>query len=126
MSKHLSDKDLASIVDLITRMRGKITWDRIKEKVGTDLGFPHAKQSLMAYPEIKSAYHAKKSQRKDSADQRKQTDPKLPKDVHEYIAKLEKQNAELKELVLTMTKNANDQGVSIEWMETPFTPPWRG
>ena len=126
MSKHLSDKDLASIVDLITRMRGKITWDRIKEKVGTDLGFPHAKQSLMAYPEIKSAYHAKKSQRKASADQRKKTASKLPKDAHEHIAKLEKENAELKELVQTMLMNANNLGVPIERMKTPFSPPWRG
>ena len=133
MSKHLSDKDVASIVDLIARMRGNITWDRIKEKVGTQLSFPHTKQTLMTYPEIKSAYHAKKSQRKESADQLKQTAPKLPKDVPTYIAKLEErvaeleeQNAEFEELVQTLLMNANNVGVPIESMKTPFTPRWRG
>lgn len=123
MSKHLTASQIDQILNVIARMRGDITWDKLTARLESELGIGHSKFSLMRNPQIKAAYADHKAElrerklRKDKAQ--KSIKSQLPPDPVAHIADLEKRLQQQSELVATVLENAARLGVPIETMKRP-------
>ena len=126
MSKHLTKQNIQDIIDLIGRMKGKITWGKITKSVNDKLDLPHAMLALKKRPEIAEAYAARKSVLDDMEKQKKKVAkapaPKLPKNAPEHIAKLNECILGLEDALETVLYNAKVNGVDINLMERPPAP----
>lgn len=126
MSKHLTSKDIDSIIDTIGRMRGAITWEKLTAKLQSELGITHSKYSLMRNTALKAAYNIRKAELRDSKAKKVQAQKaaksKLPPDPAAYIADLERRLQQQTELLATVLDNAARLGVPIENMQRPPRP----
>lgn len=64
MAKHLTDKDIGIIVNLIDSVRDKLTWDSLCDAVEPLIGTRPTRQTLNAHERIKTAFALKKEQLK--------------------------------------------------------------
>ena len=127
MAKHLSDKDIADIVELIDRWHFdvKLTWDKLCEQMQSRLRLEHTRQTIQGYHRIKTAFNDKKINLRGGGKA-----PKTPASLSiaaNKIARLEVENARLKrensELLsqfVTWQYNAYAHGVSIPQLNTPL------
>lgn len=97
MAKHLSDRDIQAIVNLIRGWPdGKLTWPAICEAAAPLIGKLPTRQSLNAHEAIKIAYETKKNMLKGIGP--KKSRPVSLEVTAARLAKLEGEMEELKEM----------------------------
>lgn len=60
MAKHLSDRDINQIVEILDGWRGKLTWNLFCEACKTVVGREPSRQTLFRQPRIKKAFEGAK------------------------------------------------------------------
>lgn len=91
-----------SIIKIIDSWRGKLTWEKLCQKVSDELGFDQiiSRHTLLAYDDIKHAFSTRKSNLKDAPENRFGTGNLALEKAYERISTLESTNDRLeKELV---------------------------
>lgn len=97
MAKHLSDRDIQAIVNLIRGWPdGKLTWPAICEAAAPLIGKLPTRQSLNAHETIKIAYETKKNILRGIGSQKSR--PASLEVTAARLAKLESEMEELKEV----------------------------
>ncbi|WP_318439715.1 hypothetical protein [Photobacterium leiognathi] len=128
MAKHLSDKDIADIVELIDSWNFdvKLTWEKLCEQMKSRLSLEHTRQTIQGYYRIKAAFKEKKISLKNGDGRVSKTPPSLSIAAIK-IAKLEAENARLKrensELLsqfVVWQYNAQLHGISMHQLNTPL------
>jgi len=96
LAKHLSNRDIAAIINLIRGWQNeKLTWNAICEKSAPLIGKLPTRQSLCANESITTAYQSKKDSLKGKGPQKPR--PASLQIAAARIAKLESEIEELKE-----------------------------
>lgn len=106
MPKILIDNDSKrAIIKIIDSWKGKLTWERLCEKVSRDLGFNEviSRHTLLAYGEIQLAFSNKKKILKDSPANKFGTGDVALDKAYERIQTLESANLRL-EAEITATR----------------------
>lgn len=93
MARHLTERDIKILIDLIDAWPGKLTWESLCDKGGDLLGFRPTRQTLNSHTPIKSAFNDKKTQQKTGLASRKR--PQSLAIAEQRIHKLEGENARL-------------------------------
>lgn len=128
MAKHLSDKDIADIVELIDSWHFdvKLTWDKLCDQMRSRLRLEHTRQTIQGYHRIKIAFNDKKINLRGRGGKTPKTPASLSIAANK-IARLEAENARLKrensELLsqfVIWQYNAYAHGVSIPQLNTPL------
>jgi hypothetical protein len=125
LAKHLSDKDIESIVGIIDGYAGKLTWDSVCDAAVKVVGKRPTRQSLYSHTRIKNAFKNKKDRLKRGVVDIK-TPPSL-KIAGQRISRLEEKNARLKkendlllEQFVVWQYNAYRHGLTIEQLNNPL------
>jgi predicted RNase H-like nuclease (RuvC/YqgF family) len=127
MGKHLSQKDINDITNLIDDWKElKFTWELLCKQITKDLGFDTTRQTLTEYISINEAYKSQKKRIKN----KKEDKPFKPRASQYYIdeyeklkskvERLEKENNSLKEQFILWMYNANSRNVGIEILNKPL------
>ena len=96
MAKHLSDKDIERVVELIDVWPDKkFTWEALCGQFEGRYGFKPTRQTIQKYPRIKQAYSAKKDEIKMGFKKVTKTPPSL-RVAGQRIERLEAENARIK------------------------------
>ncbi|MEW3761020.1 hypothetical protein [Pseudomonas aeruginosa] len=93
MAKHLTERDIRVLIDLIDAWTGKLTWEGLCDRGGEVLGFRPTRQTLYSHGRIKSAFNDKKTQQKTGFTPSKR--PQSLAIAEQRIHKLESENARL-------------------------------
>lgn len=94
MAKHLSDADIERIIEILDGWKEKLNWDSLCDACLPAIGTKPARQTLMKFARVKSAFIAAKKRIKEGI-------PKIPappsmRVAIERIARLERENERLK------------------------------
>lgn len=133
MAKHLTDKDISNVCELLDDwpMDSKLTWDRLVEAVAHDYRLSTTRQTLQKQIRIKNAFTEVKalvsgnspkaiaacnrhlpSSLKAAADQLEKRE--------RTIARLEAENNKLLEQFHTWLYNATQHGMTVEQLTEPL------
>jgi hypothetical protein len=94
LAKHLTDRDVERIVEILDGWRDKLTWEALCDACLPAIGTKPARQTLVKFVRIVNAYKAcKKRLMEDVPDIRP---PPSIRVATERIARLERENARLK------------------------------
>lgn len=128
MAKHLSVKDIKTVVNYISSLNGTaVTWDSICDAVAPLIGKRPSRQSLCKHTLVSSAYHASKSQDR-------QTEKPLPKPaslaiaaqrirrLESELADVKRRNSLLYEMYMTIQYNAYKHGLKETQVLEPLPP----
>lgn len=94
MAKHLSDRDVERIVELLDGWRDKLTWDALCKACGPVVGTIPTRQTMYRYQRIKDAYVGAKD--KIKAGEEEISVPSSMRVAAERIVRLENENERLK------------------------------
>lgn len=94
MAKHLSDRDVERIVELLDGWRDKLTWDALCKACGPVVGTIPTRQTMYRYQRIKDAYAGAKD--KIKAGEEEISVPSSMRVAAERIVRLENENERLK------------------------------
>jgi len=129
MAKHLNDKDIVDIIDILDDWPtdSKLTLDKFVEAVEDECRFKTTRQTLMKQSRIKTAYDEVKG---IVSGQTTANKPKLPPSLKiagerlekkdRKIARLERENEQLLEQFQVWLYNASINNVSIEQLSEPL------
>ncbi len=129
MAKHLNDKDIADIVEILDDWPtdSKLTLDKLVEAVEDECKFKTTRQTLMKQPRIETAYDEVKG---IVSGQKTANKPKLPPSLKiagerlekkdRKIVRLERENEQLLEQFQVWLYNASINNVSIEQLSEPL------
>ncbi len=129
MAKHLTDNDIAGIVDILDDwpVDSKLTWDRLVEAVEQQFRFSTTRQTLQKYRRIKNAFDEVKALVSGTGTAKKQTLPPSLKVAAERIEKqekkiqrLEQENQQLLEQFHVWLYNAHAAGINLEMLNAPL------
>ncbi len=93
MAKHLTDKDIERVVEILDGWRDKLTWVALCDACAPVIGTKPARQTLLKFSRITMAYNAYKTRLKENAPLN--TPPSMRVAV-ERINRLEQENERLK------------------------------
>ena len=126
-SPNLDPGRVRTIVDVIRRMPGTPTWQRIARAVGEETGFAYTRQALQAHAPIKDAY-----------DARRRGEPAVPggprlsararatiereEGYKRRIAELQAELARYREKFILWSHNAHARGLSEQLFERDLPP----
>lgn len=94
MAKHISDKDIERIVETLDGWQDKLTWESLCNACLPIIGTKPARQTLLKFSRITTAYNACKKRLKDGIP--KISLPPSMKVAVERINRLEQENERLK------------------------------
>lgn len=94
MARHLRDRDIERIVELLDGWQGKLTWEGLCEACEPVIGTRPTRQTLAKYPRVKDAYHQCKERLKN--EKREITGSGTLEQASQRIARLENENERLK------------------------------
>lgn len=94
MAKHLSDADVERIVEILDGWRDKLGWEALCDICFPVIGTKPARQTLMKFVRIKSAFIAAKKRIREGV--RQIPSPPAMRVAIERIARLERENERLK------------------------------
>lgn len=132
MAKHLTDKDINNVTELLDDWPtdAKLTWEKLVEAVKHELNFTTTRQTLQKQARIKVAYAEVKAIVSGNVSQIKLSGKSLPPSLKVAADRLEKQqrtierleheNQRLLEQFHTWLYNATQQGISIEQLNAPL------
>lgn len=118
-SRHLTDKDVKKIVELLDGWDGSITWEMLRNACTDSIGFAPTRQTLYSFTQIAGAYRLAKERAKEGVKDLKipptlamaaQRIEKLTREVE----RLERENAALLEQFVTWQYNAHTHGLSYD------------
>lgn len=125
VAKHLTERDIRVLIDLIDAWTGKLTWEALCDKGGEVLGFRTTRQTLYSHGRIKSAFSDKKTQQKTGFTPSKR--PQSLAIAEQRIHKLESENARLIaendrlfEQFARWQYNAEKRGLSRAMLDAPL------
>lgn len=93
MAKHLTDKDIERVVEILDGWHDKLTWEALCDACAPVIGTKPARQTLLKFSRITIAYNTCKTRLKES------TPPNTPSSMRvavERINRLEQENERLK------------------------------
>ncbi|HSW48404.1 MAG TPA: hypothetical protein VLG67_04990, partial [Candidatus Saccharimonadales bacterium] len=93
LAKHLTDKDIERVVEILDGWRDKLTWEALCDACAPVIGKKPVRQTLLKFSRITMAYDACKTRLKEDAPIR--TLPSMRVAV-ERINRLEQENERLK------------------------------
>ncbi|MCQ1060067.1 hypothetical protein LRP52_34235 [Photobacterium sp. ZSDE20] len=132
MAKHLNDKDINNVVELLDDWPTdtKLTWDKLVEAVQHDYKLTTTRQTLQKQPRIKSAYKEVKEIISGSPTLSDKGKKKLPASLSaaadmiekrdRTIERLEKENRALLEQFHTWLYNSDLHGITIAQLSQPL------
>lgn len=94
MAKHLTDKDIERVVEILDGWRDKLTWEALCDACLPVIGSNPARQTLLKFPRVTNAYNACKKRLKEGIPAL--STPPFMRVAIERIARLEKENERLK------------------------------
>lgn len=94
MAKHLTDRDVESVVEILDGWRDKLIWEALCEACAPVIGTKPARQTLAKFVRIENAFEACKNQLKDETQEVRL--PPSMKIAAECIIRLEHENERLK------------------------------
>ena len=94
MAKHLTDNDIARIIELLDGWSGKLTWDLLCETCPKIIGTLPTRQTLSSYTRIKSAFKLRKN--KLAEEEKTVRKPSSLAVAGARITRLEQENERLK------------------------------
>jgi len=94
MAKHLNDKDIERIVELLDGWSNKLTWDALCEACRPVVGVAPVRQTLYRSARIRYSYKQTKDRLRDESSELKV--PPTLKAAAERISRLENENSRLK------------------------------
>lgn len=125
MAKHLTSKNIASLVALLDAWEGKLTWEALCDEGAKLIGSRPTRQTLNAHARIKSAYLGRKANLKVGYIPSKR--PASLSIAEQRIRRLEGQNERLKdendrllEQFVRWQYNAYKHGMSKENLNAPL------
>ena len=95
MARHLSDRDVEQIVEILDGWRDGLMWEALCEACKPRIGVAPARQTLYRFSRIKHAYQAAKDRIRNAGSEVKA--PPSMRVAAERIARLENENARLKD-----------------------------
>ncbi len=110
MPRAITDKDVRQMIDMIRAWPKSepFKWEAICKGAQSILGYEPTRQALHKKPAVVNAYEVKKKFLRSEADKlSKVARPRTTLDAMERIAKLQKENDQLKAEVQTMAEIAN-------------------
>ncbi|HBN9860918.1 hypothetical protein [Pseudomonas aeruginosa] len=125
MAKHLTQRDIRVLIDLIDAWTGKLTWEGLCDKGGEVLGFRPTRQTLHSHNTVKAAFNDKKIQQKNGFTPSKR--PQSLAIAEQRIHKLESEkkrliaeNERLIERFVRWQYNAQKRGLSQAVLDAPL------
>ena len=112
MAKHLTPKDIDSIISLIDGWDGKLSWEALCDASEPLTGTRPTRQTLNAHERIKSAFGHKKEQLKNGFVSTKR--PQSLSIAEQRIRRLESENSRLK------AENANLLEQFLKWQYNAY------
>lgn len=94
MAKHLTDKDVEQIIGILDGWRDKLSWEALCDACLPIIGTKPARQTLIKFVRITSAFSACKKRLKEDVPELR-TPPSMRVAI-ERIARLERENERLK------------------------------
>lgn len=94
MAKHLTDKDIDQIISILDGWRDKLSWEALCDACLPIIGTKPARQTLIKFVRITSAFSACKKRQKEDAPELRA--PPSMRAAIERIARLERENERLK------------------------------
>lgn len=132
MAKHLTDKDINNVVELLDEWPtdAKLTWDKLVEAVEHDYRFKTTRQTLQKQQRIKTAFIEVKVIISGNPVTSSKSKQKLPASLKaaanmiekrdRTIARLERENRAILEQFLTWQYNAHIHGMTIAQLNQPL------
>lgn len=118
-SRHLTDKDIEVIVEILDGWDGSLTWEAICRACGDAIGFKPTRQTLCKFSRVAGAYKLAKERGKNGVKDLK-VPPTLAvaaqriERLTREVERLENENAALLEQFVTWQYNAYTHGLSRE------------
>jgi hypothetical protein len=126
MAKHLTLKDISTIINLIDSAQEKLTWDGLCDSAEPLIGTRPTRQTLNAHERIKTAFALKKEQLKAGFQTSKR--PASLAIAEQRIKRLESENDRLKrenerllQRFATWQYNAYKNGMSPAKLDAPLS-----
>ena len=94
MAKHLSDRDVERVVEILDGWRDKLTWEALCEAFAPVIGTKPVRQTLAKFVRIEHAFEACKMRLKNETPEEKS--PPSMRIAVERITRLENENSRLK------------------------------
>lgn len=135
-SRAMSQTEIAKIVEIIGKFRGKPTWAKIVQKAA-EAGIPYKLRALQNQRPIKAAYDKKVQQIRDRREGRKSIFEKdgFPtdeakiitqlKELQKRVQELEAENRALSLELQTIVVRASEHNVALEELHRPLVPALR-
>lgn len=125
MAKHLRDRDVERVVELLDGWQKKLTWERLSDACEQVIGTRVTRQTLAKYPRIKNAFEQTKDRLKN--DVKGRSGPAGWAQAIERIERLQNENERLnrenKELIeqfVVWQYNAHANGLSDADLNKPL------
>lgn len=125
MAKHLTLKDISTIINLIDSAQEKLTWDGLCDAAEPLIGTRPTRQTLNAHESIKTAFSLKKEQLKAGFQTSKR--PASLAIAEQRIKRLESENDRLKrenerllQRFVTWQYNAYKHGMTPAKLDSPL------
>jgi len=132
MAKHLSDRDIEKVVELLDGWRGDLNWEALCNACGPVIGTVPARQTLYRVTRIKNAFQLTKERLKRERDDGE----KLPSSMRvaaDRITRLERENerltqenSQLLEQFVVWQYNAYTRGLTDKDLNRPLPSIDRG
>ena len=126
MAKHLTLKDISTIINLIDSAQEKLTWDGLCDSAEPLIGTRQTRQTLNAHERIKTAFALKKEQLKAGFQTSKR--PASLAIAEQRIKRLESENDRLKrenerllQRFATWQYNAYKNGMTPAKLDAPLS-----
>ncbi|MFV3370907.1 hypothetical protein ACNFH5_22295 [Pseudomonas sp. NY15435] len=122
MAKHLTSKDVVTLINLIDSWEGKLTWEILCDAALPMIGTRPTRQTLNSHARIKTAFGHKKGQQKDGFVPSKRP-PSLRiaeqriRRLESEIDRLKSENSELLVRFIKWQYNAYKHGISKEKLD---------
>jgi predicted RNase H-like nuclease (RuvC/YqgF family) len=94
LARHLTDRDVERVVEILDGWRDKLTWELLCEACAPIIGTKPARQTLAKFVRIENAFEACKKRLKDDTQEMRL--PHSIKIAAERITRLERENERLK------------------------------
>jgi hypothetical protein len=129
MARHLSPRDIESIISLIVGWKGKLTWDLLCGECSQAIGFSPTRQTLSSYSRIRHSFSAAKKAGGNN-EKLPETPIRKPQSLRvagERITRLEKEverlkreNSLLLEQFIVWQQNCTARGLTINDLNQPL------
>ena len=125
MAKHIDQKDIQTVKEILDSWKGKLTWDALVQELENQAGRQISRQSLYANPQIKEAFQARKKFLTSglNTSSKPQTLKSAAQSIDRLTAeniRLKEENSRLLELFKIWQYNAHKRGLTEDQLNEPL------